>query len=221
MPAAALHRLRAEADGFALASAIMILAIVLIVGAIGAKVAISAVHGTSRDRSSAEAFEAADSAVDIMNWRMNRLLVANEVGTLTSFTTNTLQTLGCVTEDAAGDLVPGLDGADGNSDGLCTMDILGLGNDADVSCATTVATDLSVPGVLQDLPNATEKLLIRPVVCTATVNGVTRRIYARMGLRVKVNGLADTVTAPLSLWRRYAWEECPSDESDPCPPTSS
>ncbi len=204
-----------DESGFALASTVAVLAIILIVTAIGARVAISAIQGSDRDRSSADAFTAAESALDITTWRMNRLLVANEAGTLASFSEGTLQTLGCVAEDAAGDLIALGEGE------TCELDILGLGNGVSASCATTVAVDLDLPGILEQPPellHATERLLVRPVICSATIDDVTRRIYARLGLRVRLNELGDAVSAPLSLWRRYAWVECSADVNAACPP---
>lgn len=198
-------------DGFAMASVIAILAIVLIVTAVGAKIAISSVNESGRDRAATQAFAAAESALDITNWRMNRLLVSNEVGTLLSLSGGP-QATGCVVE-AGGQL-----GVVPSAEASCEIDIGGLSDGAEARCKTTVALNLSTAGVLEDA-SATpgDKVLFRPVTCTATVNKQTRRVYARLGLRVKLNAAGTAVAAPSSLWRRYAWVECPSDESVSCP----
>lgn len=210
-----LARARAGEDGIALASVVTVLLIVLTVTAIGAAVAISAVSGSSRDRSSTNAFAAAEAALDITNWRMNRLVVANEVGGLLDMSEGSLQTLGCVRADGGADAGPLTVEASGDT---CEITIGDLDDGTEATCTTEVVLDLSAPGVLADVPNESYKILYRGVTCSATVNDVTRRVHGRFGLRVRLSQLGDTVQAPLSLWRRYAWVECPADEEQPCPP---
>jgi Tfp pilus assembly protein PilX len=202
-----VHKRAGDEQGFALVSAIMIMVLVLLVTAVGALAVVRSFDETRRDRSSTTALSAADSAIDILAWRMNKQLTASEIENLDGLTSARLGQLGCVDVDAEGLVQLSL------SASSCTLEMPAVGDGAAATCESTLAVTLTTGGLV-DL-TALDGLLARDVVCSSTVNGATRRIFARLSLDVTVAG---TLASPTSLWQRTSWKECPSDPDAACPP---
>ena len=213
-------RALADESGFALASAVAILLIVLLVAAVGSAVAISSLGQTSRDRSSTNAFTVADSAIDITTWRMNRLLVSPEVQGLLGLTGGLTQLVGCVDVDA------GAVKANISTNDLCQATVqteTGL----EATCSTQAKLGVNLNDITTDLGTAAtvagERLLERDIACWATVDDVTRRVRARLGLRLTVSATGTDLGEVTSIWKRNGWVECTASEpsgSDPfegCP----
>ncbi len=204
-------RLRGQ-DGFALASAIIVLFIVLLLTATVTKVVVASLHQTTRDRSSAEAFQLADSAVDEVTWHMNRELVSTEIGDLAGVTSGVVSTDGCLGLNGDNNIVVQVLTSTPAS-GFC--DVLTVPNTAAGETATCY-TQARVGLDLTNAANLVNNLLTRNVVCQGDVGGAQRRILARMALEVNAG-------KPTTLWRRDAWVECTgafTSESDPaagCP----
>lgn len=189
-------------DGFALISAIAILLIVSLVTAVGALAVVRSFSETNRARTSTTAFAAADAAIDVVTWRMNKQLVASEIQDLDGLSAEALATLGCADVDAAGVVQLDLAAAE------CTLEIA-VGGDAIASCSNSL--DASIPPDLSPFPVVASRNLI----CSATVRNTTRRLFARVELELQPQG---ALAAPTSLWRQTKWAECPSNPAAACPP---
>lgn len=198
---------RVDERGFALVSAIMIMFIVLLVTAVGAFAVIRSFDEARRDRSSTTALSAADAAIDILVWRMNKQLTASELENPDGLTAALLGALGCVDADGGGVVQLSL------STNYCTVQLPAVGDGAGATCESSVAVTLDTSGLVN--LGALNGLFSRDLVCSSTVGGATRRIFARVSLDVTVAG---TLASPTSLWRRTSWEECSSDPTAPCPP---
>ena len=202
---ASIRRLAAEERGMALASTMALLLIVLVVGAIGSGVAISSLQETNRDRNSTDAFAVADSAIDVTNWRMNRMLVSPEVQGLLGLSGGLTQLLGCVGV-SAGDVQVTL-----STGALCQSDLDDIGGGVTASCSTEAFVGVDLDDVTTTLTNGAvsgERILQRDVVCWATDDGVTRRVRARLGLRLTLAADHVSLGDVTSLWKRYGWVEC-------------
>lgn len=184
------RRLRGE-SGFVLPTAVMILMIVMLVTATLTKLAVSSLSEDRRDRSSAEAFQLADSAIDEMTYQMNRQLVSDEVRSLLGITSGVVATNACLT-------------LTGN---VYVLDVL----TADTSngfCAAVSMPDLEpgeavacYVGLRYNVSLSPLSVLERPVVCQGDVGGAQRRILATMVLSISAG-------KPTKLWRRAEWVEC-------------
>ena len=84
-----------EEGGFALASAVMIMLLVMLVTAVGALAVVRSFDETRRDRSSTSALSAADAAIDVLVWRMNKQLTASEIHNVTGLTQTLVSERGC------------------------------------------------------------------------------------------------------------------------------
>ncbi len=194
-----------EEDGFALASAIMIMLLVMLVTAVGALAVVRSFDETRRDRSSTSALSAADAAIDVLVWRMNKQLTASEIENVGGLTQALVGELGCADVNAAGIVQISLSATS------CDLSVT-VGDGATATCQSRLAVPLTAAGLV-DLSSLS--LLSRNIVCASTVDGATRRIFARVSVPVTV---ASTLASPTSLWERTAWQECPSDPSAACPP---
>ncbi len=195
-------------QGFALASAIILMFIVLLLTASITTVVIASLHQTTRDRSSAEAFQLADSGVDEVTWHMNRELVSTEVRDLAGITTGVVSTDGCL----------GLSGNNIVLQVLTSTPASGFCNALSIPSlpageATTCYTEARVGLDLGNVSNLVNNLLTRNVICQGDVAGAQRRILARMALRVSAG-------TPTTLWRRDAWVECTGDFTSSTNPTA-
>ena len=217
-PRAGRPRLGDE-QGFALASTIILMVIVLLVAAVGSAVAISSLHETSRDRNSTDAFSVADSAIDITTWRMNRMLVSPEVQGLLGLTGGLTQLVGCVDVDA------GVVQTSLSTQAFCQTTVA-TDDGLDATCSTQARVGLSLPDVTTTLANGTvsgERILQRDIVCWDTEDGVTRRVRSRLGLRLTLAADNISLGNVTSLWKRYGYVECTAEQpsgSDPfagCP----
>ena len=186
-------RMRSQ-DGFVLASAVMIMLIVLIFTATVTKVVVASLSEDRRDRSSAEAFQLADSAVDEVVWHMNRQLVSDEVRSLLGVTSGTVATNGCLTLTGNVYALTVLT-ADTSTHFCPPISLPNLAGGESVSCYVGLQFNLNL---------STLSLLQRTVVCQADVGGAKRRIMATMTLSV-------SASKPTTLWRRASWVECTSE----------
>ncbi len=192
------RRLRSE-YGFALASAIILMFIVLLLTASITTVVISSLHQTTRDRNSAEAFQLADSGVDEVTWHMNRELVSTEVRDLAGITTGVVSTDGCLGLSDNNIVLQVLTSTPAN--GFCNaLSIPSLPAGEATQCYTEARVGLDLGNVSSLVNN----LLTRNVICQGDVGGAKRRILARMALKVSAG-------TPTTLWRRDAWVECAGD----------
>ena len=186
-------RLRSN-DGFVLASAVMIMLIVLIFTATVTKVVVASLSEDRHDRSSAEAFQLADSAVDEVVWHMNRQLVSDEVRSLVGITSGTVATNACLTLTGSVYALNVLT-ADTTSHFCPSISLPNLGSGESVTCYVGLRFNVSL------IPLS---LLQRQVVCQGDVGGAKRRIMATMSLSINAGN-------PTKLWRRAAWVECSSE----------
>jgi len=194
-----MGKLRRE-DGFALPTTVILLAIVLLVAGVTTVVAIASLSDARRDRSSTQAFEAADAGIDTVHWHMNRHLTSSDVQELFGYADGVLQTAGCLSVE--GDLVVGEVLSANTESGFCAeISLDGFATEDPVLCSTQLRFDLAGP-----LPDG---LITRDIVCSATSGNATRRIRARVGLQV-------TSGSPATLWVRQGWVECSSE-----PPSGS
>lgn len=202
-----LRRVWNEERGIGLPSVLILLVIVLIVAATASALAITALSETRRDRASAEAFQVADSAVDLVGWHMNRHVVANETQALVGIGEGTVQTEGCI-DVAAGALVLRIE-ADAGATWCPPVEVPDLVAGADSTCRfqLRIGVDLTDPAQLVN------NLLTRNVVCQGEAGGVQRRILARMALQIDSG-------SPTTLWRRDAWVECTGEFTDPLDPAA-
>ncbi len=189
---------RAGERGFALASVMLIMFIILLLTTVAVSYAVSSLGETNRSRDSAQAFELADSATDVINWHMNRHLVSNDVRSLVGLTSGVVATAGCLNLSGNQLTLGVLDGQPAS--GFCdAVAIPNLAAGQSVTCYTSTNVGLD----LSNTANLTNNLLTRQIVCQGSDNGVERRILARMALRVNS-------ARPTTLWRRDAWVECTS-----------
>lgn len=203
---------RSEA-GFALPATLAIMVIVLLVTAVGAVAVVRSFNETNRDRSSTTAFSAADAAIDILHWRMNKQLVASEITDLGGLSGELLGTLGCADVDALGLIDLDLDAGGGSA---CTLAVM-LDDGTPAQCESDLNVALLPDGIdLNDLPVTPtgDPLIARDLICSATVRGASRRIYARLDLALQTDSI---LASPTSLWERTAWTECAVDPAAPCP----
>ena len=177
-----------------LASAVMILLIVLLFTATVTKVVIASLGEDRRDRSSAEAFQLADSAVDEVVWHMNRQLVSDEVRSLLGVTSGVVATNGCLTLTGSVYALSVLS-ADTSSHFCPSVSLPNLAAGQTVTCYVGLRFNVSLVPL---------SLLQRQVVCQGNVGGAKRRIMATMSLSINAG-------SPTKLWRRAAWVECTSD----------
>ena len=196
--------------GFAVISVLLLMVVMLLVTSVGAVAVVRGFDETKRDRSSSEALATADAAIDIVNWRMNKQLVASEIMNLNGLASGVLTTLGCVDLDTSGLVEVSVTTGSGN----CTLSVHPDGGGS-ATCANSLAVSVDTSGLIN--LSALNGLLSRTVVCSATAGDVTRRIYARLDLDTSVAG---TLASPTSLWERTTWRECPSDPAATCPPAS-
>jgi hypothetical protein len=194
-------------EGFALPSAMMLMVIVLLVTAVGATAVVRSFEEVRQDRSSMNAFEATDAAVDILLWRMNKQLTASEISHLGGLSSGLLTTLGCADVDAL-DVVQ-VTVVTGS--GTCELEITPDGGPP-VTCQSSLGVTLDAGGLVN--LSALNGLLVRDVICSATVNNASRRIFSRIVLDLNAG---TTLASPTSLWRRAAWQECGPAPSA-CPP---
>lgn len=183
----------------------MIMLLVMLVTAVGALAVVRSFDETRRDRSSTSALSAADAAIDVLVWRMNKQLTASEIQNVGGLTQTLVSELGCADINAANVVQLSLSATS------CDLSVT-VGDGATATCQSRLAVTLTAGGLV-DLSSLT--LLSRNIICSSTVNGATRRIFARVSLPVTV---ASTLASPTSLWVRKAWQECPSDPSAACPP---
>ena len=191
-----MRRVRHE-DGFALASTIMLMVIVLLVTAVGATAVVRSFDEVDRDRSSTSAFEVSDAAIDAVTWRMNKQLTGTTLLSSAGLSSGVLGSLGCVNADAMG--LVAVTVTPGATSCSLTVDI---GDGPAVTCQSSLAVTIP-PGLSLDLG--------RNLICTSTVNGATRKVYARLTLSVNAG-------KPTSLWERTDWAECPTAPGSACPP---
>lgn len=205
-----------------MASTVILLSLILIVSAIGAVAVVRSLNQTSRDRDSARAFEASDAAMDVIEWRMNKQLLGIQLGNLNGILADPLAVLGCGLEaDALGVISIS---ATISSGADCTYTVGNVGrNGLSAECSNDIGIEVLPGGLdLNQLPaiGSDGRLLSRDLVCYSTVNGVTRRVYARLDLEL-VADLGAGLAAPTSLWTRSAWYECAADLNAACPPASA
>ena len=198
---------RAE-DGFALVSVMAIMLIVSLVAAVGALAVVRSFDETNRARSSTNAFSAADAAIDVVTWRMNKQLVASEINHLDGLGGEALATLGCADLDAGGLVQMDLSLAE------CELDVP-VGDAVTASCSNSPEAGLPLDPAQLPLVSGSTRLFSRNVICSATVRNTTRRIFTRVDLDVRVEG---ALASPTSLWTQGEWTECPSDPAAACPP---
>jgi Tfp pilus assembly protein PilX len=199
--------------GFAMISALMIMVIVLLVSAIGATAVVRSFDETNRDRSSTTAFSAADAALDIVTWRMNKQLVYNEIMypggyTATGTTQPTLLQLGCADINGSGIVQVQISASVPST---CTLTV-SSGNGPTATCTSALAVTVNTTNF------NTLASIGRNLICSATVHGVTRRLFTRADLSLLHAG-GTSLANPSSVWKRTSWQECSVNASDPCPPT--
>lgn len=195
-------------QGFAMVSAVMIMFLVLLVTAVGAMAVVRSFDETRRDRSSTTALSAADAAVDTLVWRMNKQLTATEIENLNGLNQTLLGQLGCADVDGSGVVQLSLQSSQ------CTL-VVTVGDGPQATCKSTLAVTLTTGGLVDLTALSASGEFARDIVCSSTVDGATRRIFARVSLDATVSGAA---ASPTSLWKRTSWEECPSDPAAACPP---
>jgi hypothetical protein len=184
-----IGRARSE-RGFVLPTAIMILFIVMLVTATLTKLAVTSLSEDRRDRSSAEAFQLADSAINTVTYHMNRHLVSDEVRSLLGFTTGVVATDACLT--LTGNVYALEMTTDVDARFCPEISLPGLEEGEEVTCFVGVEPNLSLVPL---------SLLERPIVCQGDVGGAKRRILANMTLSISAG-------KPTKLWRRAEWVEC-------------
>ena len=196
------RRLRSE-DGFVLASAVMILLIVLLFTATVTKVVASSLSEDRHDRSSAQAFQLADSAIDEVVWHMNRQLVSDEVRSLLGVTSGVVATNGCLTLTGSVYALTVLS-SDTSTHFCPPISLPNLAGGEAVSCYVGLKFNVSLTPL---------SVLQRQVVCQGDVGGAKRRIMATMSLSINAG-------TPTKLWRRASWVECTSDFTSTTNPTA-
>ena len=187
-------------DGFVLASSMMIMLIVLLFTVSVTKVVVASLNEDQRDRSSAQAFQLADSAVDEVVWHMNRQLVSDEVKSLASAGAGTAVPSGTVATNACLTLTGSVYAlnvltADTTSHFCPSISLPNLAGGESVTCYVGLQFNVSLVPL---------SLLQRTVVCQGNVGGAKRRIKATMSLSVSGGN-------PTKLWRRASWVECTAD----------
>lgn len=204
---------RAE-DGFALplAASILVLASLLVLAAVG-----FATHNTdraNRDRDAVRAGQAADAGIDAAVYRMNKALFASQAEGVLGLPAAALAETACI-EVNVGQLV-----TVGSSGGWCEASgadeqldsgIEGgpgwqsAGYSYQVSTGVNVGTD----------PNDGAAYLVdREIVSVGTVDDVSKRVLARIRVRLGNGGNL------LSPFEQVGYRTCPAQPSDPDDPAS-
>lgn len=196
-------------DGFALVATIALMVIVLLVAAVGATAVVRSFDETNRSRSSTTALTAADSAIDIIAWRMNKQLVASEITNIDGLGAEAIGMLGCADVDGLGVVQLDLSATE------CTLSVPTLGGGAEATCTSALSASLFPGGVVNLSQLLAQGLLSRDIICSATVDNATRRVFARVSLDVEPAGV---LASPTSLWEQTDWEECSVDAAAACPP---
>jgi hypothetical protein len=202
-----MRRLRRDEDGIALAVAISILAIVLLLVGVAVAYSVHSVDRSNRDRAQARALAAAQGGVDVARWRMNKSIVAGQIGGLLStngLLTQVVNTLGCTNLTVSGTTLVGGSWCAGNTEILEGSTTGGATNET-----YQYYTDLSVGLDLQaglDLGHLVSGLITRKIVSVGTTNGQSARIEGVV--KVDLNHLLDG--ASLQLWTLGRVVQCPS-----------
>jgi hypothetical protein len=207
------RRLRSE-DGIALPVAISVMAITLLLVGVAVAYSIHSVSRSNRDRASARALSAAQAGIDVGRWRMNKSIVADQVGGIldsNGLLSQVVQTLGCTGVTVNGTNLLGLGGGkwcqgsteilDGSLTGGATNETYQYYADL------TAGVDLQSHNGGLDLGTLTSHLVTRKIVAVGTSNGQSARVLAVMNL--DLNHLLDPANS-LRLWSIGRVVQCPS-----------
>lgn len=214
-------------SGFALASVILLLFVILTVAGTVATIGITSLNETQRDRQSARAFQIADSAIDVTTWYTNRQLTNSDVQALIGEVGEEAAAAGCLVDVDAS--AAGGGGASGGgaelgftfesntSATVCPpVSVPGLPENEAALCVMDVrpAVDLSDPADLElNGETGVNDILRRQIVCQGEIGETKRRILAELVVQIDSG-------RPTSLFRRDIWIECAGEFSDLTDPSA-
>ena len=193
-----MRRLRRE-EGFALPLALAVILLVGALGAVGIALATHNVERSSRDRLAVRALAAADAGLDVAGYRMNKALVASRIDGLIpgGLVALTQETLGCLNLTVGSilevELVGGGIGGCAATDAEAvdeTIDGDGVGEPASFRYWIKSAIDLGTG----------DNLVYREIVSVGEAGGVVRRVMGRYAV--------DLAPPATTLFSRVSYVEC-------------
>jgi hypothetical protein len=194
---------------------VIVMMLMLLLGMAATQAAIGGLSQATRDRQVKRALAAADTGVDVAQWRMNHTVLAFDTDGLLNLSnpSGTIQNVlqqGCVSLNALNiDLL---------NTGAYTGDFNPVIPDLNLPwCAAQASTGSSeslgdgasytyrVSSAIRVLSSGALVGMRRKVVATGTAGGVTRRVLVGLDLRL----VSSSNWIPESLFERTGWVECP------------